>query len=836
MQPLEPNGPQGSVRRAGTSASRSSSRNQFATRGASHLSSQNQFAARGASHPSSQNQFTARGTSRSSTQNRFAARGASRSSSQNGSPAQALVGSSPSHAGGSLIRDLMISLLLFLLLTEWLRPLPLLADVSEIYTIQPFLIVFALCIAIDCFRVPYTWGWFAKSLIILLFVGFMFDREAFLGGSWIIDLMEVISHDVSYLLQGQLDLISGQTRTLLFLLGWSLLISVIQALMLQRQHSLWFVGATLAYLICLQLVLGTDTVQGISRTLSYGLLLVSLLNLSRIQQVYDVTPQRSSSAWGWFGASLLVVAVLAGVGWYSASKAAPTPLMQPVSWTYLTDRMFELYNDDAGMHTTIAKSGYGHDDSSLGGPLQSDSSIVFTAKTPELTYWRGESKSFYTSKGWTQKEEPGEPFVSRTPRTSAPTVTQEVLWSTKGLGKQLFYGGTLLQVDALLTEQGKPLAPEIVIANQSSDKITLPEISDPLSYYKITSQPVREDPGALTADSGSYPDSVTAAYLQLPANLPRTIRGLAEQITTGSVAPYAKAVAIEQYLRTNYTYSLDKPTRPTRNEDFVSHFLFVDQLGYCDHFSTAMVVMLRSVGVPARWVKGFAPGTLQGVDDNHLQEVAVSNKDAHSWVEVYFPSSGWVPFEPTPGFTGASTDHAKSVLAKAQADRPALTASIQMIPTAANFSGAPREWLQTTMNEILVFVQYNRKHLLMAVAICLLLLGLLLMLWRKGWLLRISQFVPGVKGRLNSPHPATRYMDRLWLQLFHRYGAKSSHQTVREYVTALRLGNSAQQQALLHFAQIYETIRYDTPGRPAYSKREIAALWKAIQSTRNSQK
>ena len=65
-----------------------------------------------------------------------------------------------------------------------------------------------------------------------------------------------------------------------------------------------------------------------------------------------------------------------------------------------------------------------------------------------------------------------------------------------------------------------------------------------------------------------------------------------------------------------------------------------------------MVVMLRSVGVPARWVKGFAPGTAGTSDDDGLQEVMVRNQDAHSWVEVYFPSMGWVPFEPTPGFSG----------------------------------------------------------------------------------------------------------------------------------------------------------------------------------------
>jgi hypothetical protein len=804
MQPLEPQGSQRSVLPAGYDASRSHSRSQSpAGTDAPHHSRSHPPAADSSRLPAGRNEETL------------------------------LTGI---RAGDSLVRDIIISLLLFLLLIEWLRPLPAMADVSEIYSIQPFLVVFALCMAIDCFKVPYSWGWIAKSMMVLLFVGFMFERDTFLSGTWVFDLVRLISLDVVHIFQVQLDLISGQTRTLLFLFGWSLLISVVQALMLQRQHSLWFVGATLTYLVCLQLALGTDTVQGIIRTLGYGLILLSLLNLSRIQQTYGFNTVRSGGAFRWLLVSLVVVGVLTGASWYSAVQTAPTPLMKPVSMAYLTDRMFELYNEDTSLKGVAAKSGYGQDDSMLGGPLQSDSSIVFTAKTSELTYWRGESKNFYDGKGWTQTEKNGEPFAQRSPQTSDRAVTQEVLWSSKSLGKQLFYGGTLLQVNALLTEKGEPLSPDIIIANRTNDKVTLPEISDPLSFYKVTVQPVREDPAVLGVDSDSYPASITDVYLQLPANLPRTVRGLAEQVTENRTTPYAKAVAIEQYLRGNYAYSLDKPTRPTRNEDFISHFLFVDRTGYCDHFSTSMVVMLRSVGVPARWVKGYAPGTRQASSEDHLQEVIVRNQDAHSWVEVYFPSTGWISFEPTPGFSALSADHASSIMANAQAERPAMTASLLAIPSVKSLSAAPLEWLQISTNELVVFVQTYRELLVIIASVCLFLLGLFLILWRKGLLYSVPRLFPGYKGRLSSSRPVVRYMDRLWLQLFHKYGAKSSHQTVREYVTALHLGSAVQKQALLEFVLMYETIRYDTPSRPAYSKREITAVWEAIQKTRDTQK
>ncbi|MBD0382279.1 transglutaminase-like domain-containing protein [Paenibacillus sedimenti] len=736
-------------------------------------------------------------------------------------------------AGDSLFRDIIISLLLFLLLTEWLSPLPELADISEIYRIQPFLVIFGLCIAIDCFRVPYTWGWAAKSIIILLSIGFMFERDGFVNGIWIIDLVRLIVQDIGHVATTRFDLISGETRTLLFLFGWSLLLSVVQALMLQRQHSLWFVGATLAYLVCLQLALGTDTIQGIIRTLGYGLLLLSLLNHSRIQQSYGITNVRAGGALQWLAISLVVVGILAGAGWYSTAQSGPASLMKPVSWAHISDQIYDLYNENDGLRTAIARSGYGHDDSVLGGPMLSDSSTVFAAKTSELTYWRGESKSFYDGKGWTQTEQAGEPFVSIHRNVSGMTVTQEVLWNSKAPNKQLFHGGSLVQIDGLLTEKGAALSPDIVIMNSVTGKVALPEISDPLSYYKITVQPAHADPAILSSDSDSYPAAIRDAYLQLPAALPRTIRGLAEQVTEGAGSAYAKAVAVEQYLRSNYSYSLDKPTRPTRNEDFVSHFLFVDRTGYCDHFSTSMVVILRSVGVPARWVKGFAPGEQQSVTDGGTREVTVRNSDAHSWVEVYFPSAGWVPFEPTPGFTGIGEDHARAAVAISPEERPMMTASLLNIPTVQSFSTDSKEWLQTKANELAFFVKSYRKHLLIAAAICMLAIGIFLILWRKGMLQSIALHFPGSRTPSGNAQPLVRYMDRLWLQLFRKFGAKSAHQSVREYVTSIRLENAAQQQALLEFALIYENVRYDTPGRPVYSKREIAAVWNAILSTRD---
>ncbi|MDD9271143.1 transglutaminase family protein [Paenibacillus sp. GCM10023248] len=736
------------------------------------------------------------------------------------------------HQQTTFVRDILTSLLLFLLVSEWLHPLAWMADAS--LATGPVLVVFAICIAIDCFKVPYAWGWSAKAALILLFIGFMFNRESFMSGAWVLDVVRAFAQDAGHLTQGRFELVSGELRTLFFLLGWSLLISVIQVLMLQRQHSLWFVGATLIYLVVLQLVLGADTAHGIIRTLGYGLLLLALLNLARIEQTYGFAPVRPGRSVQWMAATAALVGLLAGAAWYSAKEADPQPLMKPVSWDYLSDRLFELYNEDyasgGGAVAGAAKSGYGNNDTALGGPLQVDTTPAFTAKTSELTYWRGESKNFYDGKGWTQTNQALEPFVLPLSNPSGSTVTQEVLWNDKSPNKQLFAGGNLIGVDTLLTDKGKPLSPSQLLGSPFTGKLTLPEIADPLSYYKITVQPVKEDPALLNADRGGYPEEIARDYLQLPDALPRSVRSLAEQVTANRATPYAKAVAVEQYLSHTYTYSLEKPTRPSRSEDFVSHFLFVDKTGYCDHFSTAMVVMLRSVGVPARWVKGFAPGTLQADDGGiePLQEVLVRNQDAHSWVEVYFPSMGWVPFEPTPGFSGISSDHPRETLTTAAMEQSAMTASLMNVPLPGGFAGHTGEWLQAAKDKALDYARANRNLMIILAGITAMAAGVLLYLKRKGFMARTA-LVPFYRDR--NAHPLVPYMDRLWLQLFRKHGAKPKDQTVRDYVTGLNLRQHAQKQALLQFALMYESIRYDTAGSAPYTKREIAAIWKAIQKT-----
>ena len=133
-------------------------------------------------------------------------------------------------------------------------------------------------------------------------------------------------------------------------------------------------------------------------------------------------------------------------------------------------------------------------------------------------------------------------------------------------------------------------------------------------------------------------------FLTLPDSVPERVLTLARELTANALTPYDRAQAIETYLRTSYPYTLDVPAPPP-GRDVADFFLFELEKGYCDYYATAMVVLARAAGLPARFVSGYASGTY---DSSNAQYI-VTEANAHSWVEIFFTDIGWVEFEPTAG-------------------------------------------------------------------------------------------------------------------------------------------------------------------------------------------
>jgi protein-glutamine gamma-glutamyltransferase len=162
----------------------------------------------------------------------------------------------------------------------------------------------------------------------------------------------------------------------------------------------------------------------------------------------------------------------------------------------------------------------------------------------------------------------------------------------------------------------------------------------PVRYYGYSRLPA-VNALALRAAPTVYPDEIRNVYLQLPA-LDARIPELAKGVAAKARTPYDKAVAIETFLRSRFSYTLELTGKP--GDDPLAHFLFETRAGHCEYFASAMTIMLRTLGIPSREVNGFLPGEFNDLAGDYI----VRASDAHSWVEAYFPGSGWVTFDPTP--------------------------------------------------------------------------------------------------------------------------------------------------------------------------------------------
>src|SRR5579875_299340 len=185
---------------------------------------------------------------------------------------------------------------------------------------------------------------------------------------------------------------------------------------------------------------------------------------------------------------------------------------------------------------------------------------------------------------------------------------------------------------------------------ETIDSLTLADRGSSAGSYTVTVAYSVATVAQLEAAGTAYPSWVQpyrtfGPSYRPPATMQR-IRDLALRVTAGQTDPYDQAQAIETYLRSNFRYTLT-PLQPPAGVDPIEYFLFTSKEGYCEDFATAMGDMLRSLGIPTRLVNGYGPGTFDEQSGRYL----VRESDAHTWVEVYFPTYGWIPFEPTPDGT-----------------------------------------------------------------------------------------------------------------------------------------------------------------------------------------
>jgi len=169
----------------------------------------------------------------------------------------------------------------------------------------------------------------------------------------------------------------------------------------------------------------------------------------------------------------------------------------------------------------------------------------------------------------------------------------------------------------------------------------LPYPSTSRIRYSVVSREHRNLPEEQTSAAHDYASAIRDRYLQLP-NRSERIEALARRVTDGAATPFDKATAVLEHLLSSYAYSLEAETATSSHP--IDEFLFTRKTGYCEHYATAMVLMLRSIGIPSRLVTGFLATEWNEFGNYYT----VRQRDAHAWVEVYYPQSGWITMDPTP--------------------------------------------------------------------------------------------------------------------------------------------------------------------------------------------
>jgi transglutaminase-like putative cysteine protease len=334
------------------------------------------------------------------------------------------------------------------------------------------------------------------------------------------------------------------------------------------------------------------------------------------------------------------------------------------------------------------------------------------------------------------------------------------------------------------------------------------------TVVSLFSQATDEDLRNAPSDPLAYEQWLKDRYLSLPPTVGQRVRDLAFEVVqeAGATNPYDMAVAIEQYLRDNYTYST-QIEQPGPGVDRAEWFLFDNKKGYCEYYATAMVVMLRSLGIPSRMATGYAPGDY----DSNSGTFTVKESSAHAWPEVYFPGYGWTEFEPTPSQTVIERDGETGLPGGLPTPLP--TASVAVPTRDPNDDEPdPRRPTPGPTNPVTATTTNDSGGppiLLIAGALILGLLAALLLVvrpWRRG---RVPGMASSYYGRMLS-----------WARVLRiRPG---SHQTPYEFTEALAREVPGTSLLARRITRAYVRERYAPPSEDLTERTGADSAWRSL--------
>ncbi len=394
----------------------------------------------------------------------------------------------------------------------------------------------------------------------------------------------------------------------------------------------------------------------------FGLyLFVALLLLGRQKYLRDRKAWRkqhvqvsAESGMDFNNTIMVSAAILILVAWLAPSTLTFNAEAKS-AWQAISNRIFSknerLENIfAAAKQEPIPSNDFYRNELALGTEAIQSQAVAFLVHIPKTAielprlYWRGRVYDRFENGRWVTTEVKVANYELKNSSFKLP--------DTKNRIRMNFTFNTYIKGQTILYSAAQPLSvnhaaiivykkiPDVafmdIMVVQASSKL---EAGETYQAAALIANPTIPE---LRAAGSEYPAWISDRYLQLPENFSARIQALALDITAGQDNPYDKAAAITNYLRTEIQYT-PAISFPKENIDPLEYFLFDVKQGFCNYYASSEVLMLRSIGIPARLAVGFAQGEV------NLQNTfyTVRERDAHAWPEVYFPNFGWIEFEPT---------------------------------------------------------------------------------------------------------------------------------------------------------------------------------------------
>ena len=364
-----------------------------------------------------------------------------------------------------------------------------------------------------------------------------------------------------------------------------------------------------------------------------------------------------------------------------------------------------------------------------------------------------------------------------------------------------------------------------------------------ISRYEAVSNVATPTPAELRAAGRDYPQDIENPYLILPeGQMDPRVANLARKITSSGKSNYDKASTIENYLRSNFTYTLQLPQITPK--DPIANFLFERKQGHCEYFASSMAVMLRTIGIPSRVVNGFRSDEFNDVTGSYI----VRAKDAHSWVEAYFPGYGWQTFDPTPaGNTGPPQGWGRLalymdamvsfwrdwVISYDSSNQYEL--SHAAISTSRSMWGDARAWARARYESMLQWAQRSQKKIEHAPRSWALIGGIagvaLLMLANLGRIMKwLHEAWLGAHPEKSPEQAASLWYARMTRILARQGVKKHREETPQEFLR--KIENQRLRTPVEHFTSMYESARF---GNSAEDAGRLQGLFEEVEAATRSE-